>query len=132
MQITLLPLAPNHAPAICRIFADPSVTKFLHGFAELEYALNSRYAGQGIMPMAIMMLTAEAFEGYPHLIRIQCSIASDNRASRKAVEKAGYVYEATLIKGLNIRGSMADECIYACLRGDDARQLVKRNDGLYT
>ena len=86
------------------------------GTAELEYWLGSGYFGQGIMQNAMRAITAEAFSIHPHLQRIACSIVSENMASCRAAQKAGFAWEASIRKSLYMHGTMADECVFSLLR----------------
>ncbi|HPF91474.1 MAG: GNAT family N-acetyltransferase [Flavobacteriales bacterium] len=84
---------------------------------ELGYWLAVPYRGQGIMSHAIRRMVTLGFEAFPAVTRIYATPFGSNIASRRALEKAGFVLEATLLGTLIKNGVVQDELIYAVRRG---------------
>ncbi len=83
---------------------------------ELGYWLASEHRGKGIMTKAIQQMVQLGFETYPEVTRIYASPFGSNIASQRALEKAGFTLEATLIGTLVKNGTVHDELIYAVRR----------------
>ena len=83
---------------------------------ELGYWLAKEYRGQGIMTEAIRQMVSLGFETFPEVTRIHATPFGSNIASQKALEKAGFALEATLIGTLVKNGRVEDEWIYAVRR----------------
>lgn len=84
--------------------------------AEIGYWLAEEYWGEGIITKAISQLTSIIFDTYPDIIRVYAEPFADNRASAKALEKAGFRLEATFRKNVIKRGVIKDSLIYSVLR----------------
>ena len=84
---------------------------------ELGYWLAKEHRGQGIMTEAIRQMVQLGFAEFPEITRIYAIPFGSNVASQKALEKAGFVLEATLIGTLVKNGTVEDEWIYAVRRG---------------
>ena len=80
--------------------------------AYVGYWIDEKWAGQGIMPEALIVLARFAFEEL-HLHRIQISIIPRNAASRRVVEKLGLREEGTAARYLEIDGVWEDHVRYA-------------------
>ena len=80
--------------------------------AYVGYWTDQKWAGQGIMPEALVVLTRFAFEEL-HLHRIQVSIIPRNASSRRVVEKLGLRDEGTAERYLEINGIWEDHVRYA-------------------
>jgi ribosomal-protein-alanine N-acetyltransferase len=80
--------------------------------AYVGYWIDQKWAGQGIMPEAVVVLTRFAFEEL-HLHRIQVSIIPRNASSRRVVEKLGLRDEGTAERYLEINGIWEDHVRYA-------------------
>jgi ribosomal-protein-alanine N-acetyltransferase len=79
--------------------------------AYVGYWIDEKWAGQGIMPEALVVLARFAFEEL-HLHRIQVSIIPRNTASRRVVEKLGLRNEGTALRYLEINGVWEDHVRY--------------------
>ena len=79
--------------------------------AYVGYWIDQKWAGQGIMPEALVVLARFAFEEL-HLHRIQVSIIPRNTASRRVVEKLGLREEGTALRYLEINGVWEDHVRY--------------------
>ena len=78
----------------------------------MGYWTDQKWAGQWIMPEALVVLTRFAFEEL-HLHRIQVSIIPRNASSRRVVEKLGLRDEGTAERYLEINGIWEDHVRYA-------------------
>jgi [ribosomal protein S5]-alanine N-acetyltransferase len=84
---------------------------------EIGFFLSEKFWGQGIMTKAIMAVRSYAFETFD-IVRIYAEVFSDNLASRKTLEKAGFRLEATLKNSIIKNDIIKDSCIYSVLRED--------------
>lgn len=80
--------------------------------AYVGYWIDEAVAGQGLMPEAVVVLLAFAFEEL-HLHRIQISIIPRNTASRRVVEKLALREEGVAERYLEIAGVWEDHVRYA-------------------
>ncbi len=80
--------------------------------AYVGYWIDEAWAGQGLMPEAVVVLARFAFEEL-QLHRIQVSIIPRNRASRRVVEKLGLREEGVAERYLEINGVWEDHVRYA-------------------
>jgi ribosomal-protein-alanine N-acetyltransferase len=76
------------------------------------YWIDEAYAGQGLMPEAVVCMCRSAFEDIG-LHRVQISIIPRNTASRRVVEKLGIRDEGTAERYLEIAGVWEDHIRYA-------------------
>ncbi|MGW7685537.1 GNAT family N-acetyltransferase [Kribbella sp. NPDC054772] len=84
---------------------------------EIGIALLPEYRGRGIGWRAQALLTAYLFEHTP-VYRVQAATHPENVAEQKALEKAGFRFEA-VIRGCEFRGGrMRDGYLYSRLRDD--------------
>jgi ribosomal-protein-alanine N-acetyltransferase len=84
---------------------------------EIGYFLAEEYWGKGIATRAIKAATTYAFKDFD-IVRVYAEPFSDNTASRRALEKAGFSLEATLRRNVIKNGIIKDSCIYSVLRED--------------
>ncbi|CAN5527728.1 GNAT family protein [soil metagenome] len=80
--------------------------------AYVGYWIDQKWAGQGLMPEAVLVLTRFAFEEL-HLHRLQISIIPRNTASRRVVEKLDLRLEGIAERYLEINGVWEDHVRYA-------------------
>jgi RimJ/RimL family protein N-acetyltransferase len=83
--------------------------------AELGYWLAEPYWGQGIIPEAIGLMVEYGFSHFD-IDRIFARPFGRNIASRRALEKAGFILEAIFEKTLIKNGVYEDEYVYAIRR----------------
>jgi RimJ/RimL family protein N-acetyltransferase len=83
--------------------------------AELGYWLAEPFWGKGIMTEAIKQVVDLGFARLD-IDRIFARVFGTNIASQKAVEKAGFIFEAKLEKTLFKNGEYLDELLYAVRR----------------
>lgn len=86
--------------------------------AEIGYWLAEPYWGQGIMSRAVRRICELAFSQFD-IIRIEAEPFAHNTASRRVLEKAGFVLEGTKQKSVYKNGRLHDSCIYARLKECD-------------
>jgi [ribosomal protein S5]-alanine N-acetyltransferase len=82
---------------------------------EIGYFLSEEYWGKGIITKSIKAATSYAFKEFD-VIRIYAEPFSDNIGSRRALEKAGFILEATLKRNVIKNGIIKDSCIYSVLK----------------
>ena len=84
--------------------------------AELGYWLAEPFWGKGIITFAIKQIVEITFETYPEINRIFARPYGTNIASQKALEKAGFVLEASIEKSIFKNDEELDELIYGFRR----------------
>jgi RimJ/RimL family protein N-acetyltransferase len=82
---------------------------------EIGYFLSEKYWGQGIATKAIKAITSYAFSNFD-IVRAYAETFSDNLRSKRALEKAGFVLEATFRDNIIKNGILKDSCIYSVLK----------------
>lgn len=80
--------------------------------AEIGYWLGEPFWGQGIATRAVTGLTEYAFANLD-LVRVYAGVFEWNEASKRVLEKSGFIQEARLRKGAFKDGQIIDELIYA-------------------
>ena len=85
------------------------------GSAEIGYWLGEPFWGRGITTRALRALTGYAFANFD-LVRLYATVFEWNPASTRALEKAGFTYEARLRKSVIKDGKVIDEFLYALVR----------------
>jgi ribosomal-protein-alanine N-acetyltransferase len=94
---------------------------------EIGYILFDQSARRkGAMTEALQLLTWYLFNSR-NLNRIRLTIATDNKASRRVAEKAGYQHEGTMRGCFFNNGRHYDMELYAILRADIAGQVPPRH-----
>jgi len=83
--------------------------------AEIAYWLGEPFRGRGIMSESIKQICKTAFEQYD-VVRIFAEPYAHNMGSRKALEKAGFVLEGIMRKGVYKNGKFFDYCMYALVK----------------
>lgn len=88
-----------------------------HLFEELEigYALIPAERGRGYCTEAVEIMVDYLFMSKDR-VRVQAATNSENKASRRVLEKAGFQKEGVVRKGLFVWGEWADLCLYGILR----------------
>ena len=84
----------------------------------ISYALGSKYWGWGITTLAVKRAVSSAFEEFPDLERIEGIVDVNNKASQRALEKAGFLKEGVLRKYLCINEETIDFAMYSLLSTD--------------
>lgn len=83
--------------------------------AELGYYLAEEYWGQGIMTDAIRQLCRIVFET-TDILRIYAEPFAYNTGSRRALEKAGFMFEGTMKNNAVKNGKVLDMVLYSLTR----------------
>jgi RimJ/RimL family protein N-acetyltransferase len=73
--------------------------------------------GRGVTTEAVQLMTRFLFET-KMIGRVRLVIATDNKASRRVAEKAGYKHEGTMRGGWFNKGRWLDGELYAMVRAD--------------
>lgn len=90
---------------------------------EIGFFIDENFWGKGIATKAVKAAVSYAFRDFD-IIRVYAEVFSDNIASRRAMEKAGLILEATLKKSIIKNDIIKDSCIYSILREDyEYRQI---------
>jgi ribosomal-protein-alanine N-acetyltransferase len=84
---------------------------------EIGYFLAEDHWGKGIATRAIKAATSYAFKDFD-IVRVYAEPFSDNIGSRKALEKAGFIHEATFRRNVIKNDIIKDSCIYSVLKED--------------
>lgn len=88
-----------------------------HQRIEIGYVIAPEFWGKGLMTEALRALTDYTFEHIP-VVRIQIQCVTDNLASAKVMEKAGYRYEGTFEQYLYFKKRFWDAKQYVLLKRD--------------
>ena len=92
-----------------------------HGRAELGYAINRKYWGNGYAAEAAAALVAHGFSEL-NLSRIEAHVSPEHLPSQRVLEKCGFVPEGILRQHEMIKGRWHDSKIYSLLRDEFARR----------
>lgn len=84
--------------------------------AEIGYWLGRRFWGRGIATAVVESFVPWVFEHHPELIRVQACVYDSNPASRRVLEKNGFVHEGTLRRSVKKGDRILDQEIYARFR----------------
>ena len=84
---------------------------------EIGYAIHPDFRGKGLATKAIKLLTSYGFKKYK-LKRISAMGRVKNKASSRALEKAGYKLEGILRKNKCVDGVYLDDFIYAKVKSN--------------
>ena len=85
--------------------------------AEIGYWLAEPYWGRGIMPRAVREMCDLAFDTYD-LECIYAEVFSENPASCRVLEKAGFTREGVKRRGICKNGRVMDGVLHTLLRGE--------------
>jgi [ribosomal protein S5]-alanine N-acetyltransferase len=80
--------------------------------ATMGYWLGEQFWGRGIMTEAVTAVTDFCFENFP-LRRISAEVFSNNPASSRVLEKAGFNFEGRLKDHVLKDGKLLDSLLYA-------------------
>ncbi|MBQ9132339.1 MAG: GNAT family N-acetyltransferase [Clostridia bacterium] len=85
--------------------------------AEVGYVLNPEYWGKGIAPEALSRVLRFGFEELK-LHRIEARFISENKRSRRVMEKVGMTFEGVLREGMLVKGAYVDVGICSILASE--------------
>ena len=94
-------------------------------FASMGYWLDQRFAGRGVMPLAVAMAIDHCFFA-AGLHRIEICIRPENTNSLRVVEKLEMLHVGLAPRFLHIDGEWRDHRIYAVTREECPDGMVKR------
>lgn len=83
--------------------------------AELGYWLGRAYWRQGIMSASVRAICGEAFRNWD-IVRIYAEPFAHNQASRRVLEKTGFVLEGVMRDGVVKNDRIFSYCVYSLLR----------------
>ncbi|XP_062006791.1 uncharacterized protein LOC133723936 [Rosa rugosa] len=86
--------------------------------ADMGYGIAPKYWGQGIVTEVVKTAVPLVFRDLPHLLRLQAFAYSENKASQRVLEKAGFQREGLLRKYEYIKGEIIDMVVYSFLSTD--------------
>jgi ribosomal-protein-alanine N-acetyltransferase len=103
----------------------------LHNNAHLGYAVHEDFQGKGIAAEAVRQLLALAFNPAGlALERVEAVAAVENLASRRVLEKCGFVFEGIHRKILIINGERIDHAAYSRLVTDGSLEMENPPGGI--
>lgn len=85
--------------------------------AEIGYYIAEEYWGKGLMTEAVKQICSYIFDK-SNIVRIYAEPFSYNKASCRVLEKAGFLYEGTLISNAIKNGKTIDMLMYSRLKTD--------------
>lgn len=86
-----------------------------HGRAEIGYAINRKFWGQGYAVEATAAIAKHALTAL-NFNRVEAHVSPDHRPSQRVLEKCGFVLEGTLRQHELIKGRWHDSRIYSILQ----------------
>ena len=93
--------------------------------AAVGYWIDQKFAGHGVTPTALAMAMDHCFF-VVGLHRVEATIRPENRASRRVVEKLGFLEEGIRRRCLHVDGAWRDHICYAMTSEDAADGLLPR------
>lgn len=109
-----------------KIVGNVALTKInrMMGFAEIGYALDEKYYGKGIGTVLVSLAIEMIFAETP-LRKITAYVHDENIASRRLLERLGFVREGLLRDHFIINGKLANEVFYGLLK-DEFQPVSKK------
>lgn len=111
-QYTWAIVAGGHVAGSIGLFRGDNIHRCT---AEMGYYVAEPYWGKGVATQAVCDACAFAFAS-TDLLRVYAEPFSDNAASRRVLEKAGFVQEGILRSNAIKNGTVRDMCMYARVR----------------
>lgn len=111
MPFAILLQVPGSAPRLVGHINLGNIVRRAFASAYCGYWVDSRVAGQGIMPTAVALVVDHAFS-HGGLHRVEINIRPENKASRRVVEKLGLREEAYHPNYMFIDGAWRDHIGY--------------------
>ncbi|KAL6232066.1 hypothetical protein BDW75DRAFT_218572 [Aspergillus navahoensis] len=119
---------PTHDFAICLASTNAVIgaiglkprTDIQHRSMELGYWIGEEYWGRGIASEAVVQFVRWVFGQavFAHVVRIDAEVFDGNEASKRVLEKAGFVSEGRRRCAVEKRGVVLDTFVYALVRED--------------
>jgi len=108
-----------------------TVSSIVYGSVQqgsVGYWIDRRWAGRGLMPVAVALATDYAMITMG-LHRIEICIRGENRPSLRVVEKLGFRYEGRRARFVHIAGAWRDHEVFALTAEDLPNGLLSRVPG---
>ena len=86
-------------------------------YAEIGYGIDANYQGRGLGTGAVRLLVNKIFSE-TKLRRLMAFVAEENIASRKLMEKVGFLKEGVCREHYIINGQPVNEVLYGLLRSE--------------
>jgi ribosomal-protein-alanine N-acetyltransferase len=105
-----------------------TVTNIIGGsarWAQIGYWVDSRYAGQNVIPTAVALAVDYCFTTM-ELHRVEAAIRPENRASLRVMEKLGFTEIGFAPGYLHINGDWRDHRLFAITREECPGGLLRR------
>lgn len=83
---------------------------------EIGYWLGEDHWNQGIVSEAISVFSEWTFEQFKHVLRLEAEVFEGNDASARALEKAGYTFEAKKKNAIEKMGAVMSVLVYCKFR----------------
>ncbi|MCL1906546.1 MAG: GNAT family N-acetyltransferase [Propionibacteriaceae bacterium] len=115
---------PHHTPVIGQI----TLNSIMYGSAQsasLGYWMDQRYAGRGVMGLAVALVTDYAMTTMG-LHRIEICIRPENSASLRVVEKLGLRHEGSRPRYIHIAGHWCDHEVFVITKEELGAGLLSR------
>jgi ribosomal-protein-alanine N-acetyltransferase len=122
---TTLPFAVTYAGRLVGQVTAGNIWRGSLNSCFIGYWIDGRYAGRGIMPTAVALLTDHCF-GAARLHRVEANVRPENTASRRVVEKLGFREEGLRQRYLHIDGAYRDHLCYALTAEEVPGGLLRR------
>ncbi|OVA15509.1 GNAT domain [Macleaya cordata] len=90
---------------------------------DIGYAVATQYCGQGIATIAVKMALFSVFLDFPHMERLQALVNSENKASQRVLEKAGFLKEGLMRKYMVFKGKTSDYVSFSFISTDSVPEL---------
>jgi RimJ/RimL family protein N-acetyltransferase len=87
------------------------------GIAEVGYWVANEARGRGVATRALVLVAAWVFDDHG-VRRLQLRADTENAASQRVAEKAGFVREGVLRSALELKGQWRDVVMYSLVRED--------------
>ena len=101
----------------------------IYGELEIGYAITASERGKGYCTEAVKIMVDYLFMSKDR-VRLQSATNSENKASQRVLEKAGFQREGVIRKGLFVWGKWSDLYVYGILREEWREPRILHNSGM--
>lgn len=111
-----------------------NVANILHGSVSsgtIGYWIAKRYAGQGIMPIAVALAIDYLFDEL-HLHRVEIDIRPENEASLRIVQKLGLRQEGLKERFIHIDGAWRDHLVFGITQEERKGSMLGRLENTHS
>ena len=117
----------QHRPVLAGQLTISGITHGSAGWAQAGYWVDERWAGRGIIPVALALACDHCFFTL-RLHRMEVAIRPENVRSLRVVEKLGFRYEGTRERYMHVDGDWRDHAMFALHVEEVGAGLVARLD----